>query len=176
MSEEFEALQAELEHVLRGLDERQTQLRPKGDPARWSIQQIMGHLLLTYKATKTAVEARTAKGSPTKATPTLAQRAGQLMICEFGYFPRGRVAPAAVTADKDEAAVPGAMLVAQAASAIGCLDRRIAEAEKVFGPKQRAISHMVLGPLSVTQWRRFHLTHGRHHMKQIAAIRAEYGV
>jgi hypothetical protein len=31
----------------------------------------------------------------------------------------------------------------------------------------------VLGPLSMQQWRKFHLIHGRHHLKQIARIRAE---
>ncbi len=29
----------------------------------------------------------------------------------------------------------------------------------------------VLGPLNIDQWRKFHLVHGEHHLKQIAAIR-----
>jgi hypothetical protein len=31
----------------------------------------------------------------------------------------------------------------------------------------------VLGPFSIEQWRKFHLVHGRHHVKQIRQRRAE---
>ena len=47
--------------------------------------------------------------------------------------------------------------------------------EKMFAGR-RAVSHMVLGPLSLAQWRRFHLVHGRHHVKQVLGIRKERGV
>jgi hypothetical protein len=67
-------------------------------------------------------------------------------------------------------------LISQAETAIRSLDRKIAAAEKMFGPHCRAINHMVLGPLSAMQWRRFHLVHGRHHIKQIQAIRKEYSL
>jgi hypothetical protein len=33
---------------------------------------------------------------------------------------------------------------------------------------------MILGPLTIRQWRKFHLIHGRHHIKQIRAIRAAH--
>lgn len=176
MNHDLETLRDELERSLGGLDERQTQLRPGGDPARWSIQQITGHLLLAYAATESALAARIAKEAPTKAKPTLAQHAGQFTLLRLGYFPRGRKAPERVTAPADAAPVPGGTLIAQVHAAIDTLDRRVAAAETIFGPELRAVSHMVLGPLSTTQWRRFHLIHGRHHIKQIAAIRAEHGL
>jgi hypothetical protein len=31
---------------------------------------------------------------------------------------------------------------------------------------------VVLGPLTIPQWRRFHLVHTQHHMKQVARLRA----
>jgi hypothetical protein len=176
MNHDLETLRDELERSLGGLDERQTQLHPGGDVARWNIQRIAGHLLLTYAATEAALEARIAKGTPTKADPTVAQRFGQFTILRAGYFPAGRKAPERVTAPADAPAVPGGVLIAQVHRSLDTLDRRIAEAEGVFGPELRAVSHMVLGPLSTRQWRRFHLIHGRHHIKQIAAIRAEYGL
>ncbi len=176
MDRDFETLRDELQRSLGGLDDQQTQLRPNGDAARWSIQQIVGHLLLTYAATEAAMDARIEKGSPTKAKPMLAQRIGQFTLIRLEYFPRGRKAPERVTAASDLPPVPGGTLIAEVDDAITKLDRRVDAAEKIFGPKRRAVSHMVLGPLNVAQWRRFHLIHGRHHIKQIVAIRAEYGV
>jgi DinB superfamily len=176
MTEDFETLREELERVLGGLDEHQTQLKPAGNPAKWSIQQIVGHLLLTYGATGLAMDARLAKGAATKAKPSIAQKAGQFGVITMGYVPRGRAAPEAVTCASGAPKAPGGMLIAQAETAIRRMDRQISAVEKMFGPACRAVNHMLLGPLSARQWRRFHLVHGRHHIKQIAAIRREYNV
>jgi len=174
MDRTLETLHEELARSLTGLDQEQTQLRPDGDRARWSIQQVVGHLRLTYTATVMAMDARIAKASPTKATPSLLQYAGQFTLIACGYFPRGRKAPAPVTAGTDDAVVDGAALAAAISEALAAMDSRIAKAETIFGNRKRVVSHMVLGPLSIRQWRRFHLIHGRHHIKQILAIRREY--
>jgi hypothetical protein len=29
------------------------------------------------------------------------------------------------------------------------------------------LDHVILGPLTVKQWKKFHLAHGLHHLKQI---------
>ena len=50
------------------------------------------------------------------------------------------------------------------------IDELTRRGEELFGD-QSAVSHSVLGPLSMQEWRRFHLIHGRHHVKQIQAIR-----
>jgi hypothetical protein len=55
------------------------------------------------------------------------------------------------------------------------MDKTLDEAESLFG-KRRATTHPILGPLSIAEWRRFHLSHGHHHVKQIWAIRREHGV
>lgn len=176
MNKDFETLREDLERSLGGLDDRQTQLRPGGDRARWSIQQIVGHLLLTYAATERAMDARIEKGTPTKAKPMLAQRLGQFTLIRLGHFPHGRTAPERVAPAEDAIAVPGGVLIAEVDAAITRLDRKVVAAEEVFGAESRAVSHMVLGPLSIWQWRRFHLIHGRHHVEQIDRIRREYGV
>jgi hypothetical protein len=31
---------------------------------------------------------------------------------------------------------------------------------------------VILGPLTGAQWRKFHLVHGRHHVKQVLHLRA----
>jgi DinB superfamily len=177
MHPDLKLLQSELDRALAGLDDHQTQLRPcsnsQPDPQRWNIQQIIGHLLLTYGATVTAMDARIAKHAPTRARPSLTQRIGQFAVLRLGWLPRGRKAPAPTTPDPNAAPVSAAALQSMVDSNIASMDARIAAAEQLFG-RRRAITHMILGPLSVAQWRRFHLVHGRHHLRQIAAIRAEY--
>ncbi len=176
MIRDFETLRDELDQSLGGLDDRQTQLRPGGDPSRWNIQQIVDHLLLTYAATEDAMDARLQKGTPTKAKLTLAQQVGQFTLVRAGYFPHGRKAPERVAPKLDHPAAPAGVLIANVDAAILQLDRKVSAAEKMFGGKSRAVSHMMLGPMTAGDWRRFHLVHGRHHIKQISDIRAEYGV
>jgi hypothetical protein len=167
----LQTLQLEIASSLRALDGEQTQLRPSNDPARWSIQQIMEHLLLTYSATETAINARISKGSPTKATPTVRHRVQQYAVFGLGYFPTGRIAPPMVTPPANDPTTRSGSELAQAAGqCLASLDALCTQAESLFGAN-RCASHIVLGPLSADQWRMFQLVHGRHHLKQIAAIR-----
>jgi hypothetical protein len=52
------------------------------------------------------------------------------------------------------------------------MDQGLAECEQRFGSEVKMADHVVLGPLTIPQWRRFHLIHTRHHMKQIERLRA----
>jgi len=176
MDHDLDELRGALERGLAGLDEGQTQLRRGGDAVRWSIQQIAGHLRLTYAATSMAMEARIARGSPTKGRPSPVQRVAQLWVVRLKQFPSGRMAPEAVTADPVAAGLDGETIAAAARAEIVRMDERIGEAEALFGNDCRCVSHMILGPMNVGQWRRFHLVHGKHHLRQIAAIRREFGV
>jgi hypothetical protein len=45
--------------------------------------------------------------------------------------------------------------------------------EAKFGSRIKVLDHPILGPLSIDQWRRFHLVHGLHHVKQIRRLRRE---
>jgi hypothetical protein len=47
------------------------------------------------------------------------------------------------------------------------MDRIIAQCEARCGKRVKLLNHSVLGPLSGTEWRKFHWVHGRHHIKQI---------
>ena len=176
MHQDLETLRDELERALGGLDDKQTQLRPGGDAARWSIHETVGHLLLTYAATEQVMETRIAKGTMTRAQPSIAQRVGQAVVIRAGLFPRGRTAPEMVCPDPKAAPVPSGILIERVSVALKNLDMRVAAAEKLFGRQGRSVSHLILGPMSLDQWRRFHLIHGRHHIKFIARIREEFGV
>jgi hypothetical protein len=168
-------LHNEIANSLDDLDSAQTQLTPSTSTDKWSIQQIVQHLCLTYAFTETAFDARLAKGAPTHARPTLQQRIGQYFLTTLGIFPSGREAPERVAPPQIASPVCGNDLVHYTGEHLARLDKLFNQAEALFG-SGRCISHMILGPLSIHQWRRFHLIHGRHHLKQIRAIRSAHHI
>jgi hypothetical protein len=176
MNPTLDTLNRRLTSATAGLTARQTQLRLNAQPNKWTIQQIVEHLLLTYAATSNAFETRLAKGTPTQAKPTPAQYAGQFAITRLGLFPSGRMAPAAVDPTTPTPALSGPSLATVTTEALARLDTLCDQAESLFGTRTRAINHMILGPLTIPQWRRFHLAHGTHHVKQILAIRKSHQI
>ena len=55
----------------------------------------------------------------------------------------------------------------------GALDGQvIAQCEERYGARVKVLDHPVLGPLTAKQWRKFHLIHGRHHVRQISRLKA----
>jgi hypothetical protein len=170
----LERLEHELTQPLQGLDATQTQLRPTAQPDKWSIQQIVDHLILTYALTQRSLETRIAKGRPTHAPVSIKHRTRQFVLVTLGIFPQGRPAPPAVVPSPAEP-LNGHALIQVAHQNLTGLDRLLNQAESIF-ERRRAISHQILGPLSIHQWRRFHLIHTRHHIKQILAIRRDHGL
>jgi len=171
MNSTFDQLRREIASSLQGLNAAQTQLHPALHPDKWSIQQIIEHLLLTYSSTEGVIKARVAKGMPTRAKPTITNRIFQYAVTRCGYFPTGRQAPVVVTPHPTTHPLTGDALAQATGESLAQLDLRFAEAETLFGSSSQCATHAVLGPLNICQWRRFHLIHGEHHLKQIAAIR-----
>ncbi|HEX3374798.1 MAG TPA: DUF1569 domain-containing protein [Edaphobacter sp.] len=176
MNPTLHQLQHQITASLQNLDATQTQLQPPSRPNKWSIQQIIEHLLLTYSSTETAINARLIKGTPTRAKPTLADRVVQYAVTRCGYLPTSRKAPPMVTPQPNTHPLSGEDLTHSAADHLARLDLLFNEAEALFGPGSQCVNHNVLGPLNINQWRRFHLVHGKHHLKQIAAIRKAHHV
>ena len=176
MNSTLHQLQREIADSLHSLDATQTQLHPPSRPNKWSIQQIIEHLLLTYSSTETAINARLTKRTPTRARPTLARRVFQFAVTRCGYFPTGREAPKIVTPQPIAHPLSGEDLTQAAAEHLARLDLLFTEAEALFGPASQCASHTVLGPLNINQWRKFQLVHGEHHLKQIAAIRKAHNI
>jgi hypothetical protein len=152
---------------LAGCSAEQLARHPAGDPTRWSAQQVIEHLCATWRSTTCGIEDRLQKGRPLRTRPTLAQTCRQLAVCEFGFLPKRRVAPPAVL-PKDAPAVPltGDELIARFSATLAAMDEVFNRIE----PQAKdapVLTHFLLGPLSVRQWRRFHRVHARHHAAQI---------
>jgi len=175
MNTVLQQLEDELTHSLHGLNAAQIQLRPRHDPGRWNICQIVQHLLLTYTSTITSMEGRIAKGTPTRSHPAFRQYMAQIFVIRLGLMPGRREAPPVVAppVDPPDPLLSGADLADSVSSELARLDSVLDQAEGHFGFTPCS-SHFALGALSVQQWRRFHLVHGRHHIRQIVAIRREH--
>jgi DinB superfamily len=155
---------------LAGCSAEQLARHPGGDPTRWNAQQVIEHLCATWRSTTGGIEDRLQKGRPLRTRPTLAQRCRQLAVCEFGFLPKRREAPPAVL-PKDAPAVPltGDELIARVSAALAAMDEVLNRIE----PQAKdtpVLTHFLLGPLSVRQWRRFHRAHARHHAAQIERV------
>lgn len=131
---------------------------------KWSSGQILEHLLLSFKGTTKGVLKAMEAGRPLGGKPTLRDRLLTLYVGKLGLMPAGRQSP--------DRAVPQDGLDADSLrrfyDALVALDATLADAERRFGSKVKLLDHPILGPLSTHDWRRFHQTHARHHLKQIA--------
>jgi hypothetical protein len=177
MNPVLQQLQSEIAQSIQDLTPQQTQLRPVGRAEKWTIEQIVEHLCLTYASTSEVITNRLAKGRPTKAAPSLAQHCMQFYVTRFGGFPAGRKAPVEVSPPEPspdpEDQRSGILLTSEIERRLAEMDVALGLADERFG-LVRCASHGVLGPLTSSGWRRFHLVHGRHHIKQISAIRRDH--
>jgi hypothetical protein len=166
----LQQLHASYAQVLQGLSSQALEIHPANDPARWNARQIVEHLVLTYQSSSAVFRDRLAKDRPTQSPPRPYQRVQQFFVCRFGYFPAGRVAPPGV---RPEASVreplDGDALAAGLQSNLQSMDEILVVCEQRFGEKRFA-THQVLGALSARQWRRFHVAHGRCHLKQLRRL------
>jgi hypothetical protein len=82
-------------------------------------------------------------------------------------MPDGRTAPA----NTQPKGLGAEKMRDDVAAKIAAMDAIIAKCERRFGCGTKLLDHPILGPLTATQWRKFHLVHGRHHQKQILRLR-----
>lgn len=158
---------------LAGSSAEQLARHPAGDPTRWNAQQIVEHLCATWRSTIGGMEDRLQKGRPLLTRPTFTQRYRQLAVCEFGFLPKKREAPAAVRPKDALGTLTGDELIVRFSATLAAMDDVLNRIEP-RAQNAPVLTHFLLGPLSVRQWRRFHRVHARHHAAQI--VRAIRGI
>jgi hypothetical protein len=157
-----------LAETLAGCSAEQLSRHPGGDASHWSARQIVDHLSATWRSTTGGIEDRLQKGRALRTRPTLVQRCRQLAVCEFGFLPRKRKAPSAVQPQAAEGApLTGDELIARFSATLAAMDNMLNRIEPQ-AKNAPVLTHFLLGPLNVRQWRRFHRTHARHHAAQMA--------
>lgn len=155
-----------VERETRGMPPDQLNWHREG---KWSAAQIIEHLSLAFSSTCKAMERALQQGRADRNKPKLREWLATLLVVEIGYFPSGRQAP--------EWTLPRGLEAAQAVDTLRTalleMDAKIGDAQAKLGEGVVAV-HPIIGPLTARQWRKFHWSHTRHHMKQIACLREQY--
>jgi hypothetical protein len=159
-------LQRELSSELQSWKLDQMSWHP---PEKWGAAEILEHLYLTYTGTVKGFGRLLDSGTAKASSPTWKKRVQAMIVVRFGYLPTGRQAPPHSRPKGLAAEKVAAEIIPQ----IGLMDEVLSQCAAKFGPRTKVLDHPFLGPFSIRQWRKFHLVHGRHHLKQLRHLRAE---
>ena len=150
-----------------GLSEKQMRQHPEG---KWDAAAILEHLALTYGSTARVMQKCLDEGRPRATSASVQHRVAQLAVLAFSYIPSGRKAPKQVV----PSGIAGQEALRLILENLEKMDETLARCEQRFGSKVKIADHPVLGPIPISGWRKFHLLHTRHHMKQVARLTATY--
>jgi hypothetical protein len=136
---------------------------------KWSSALILEHLSLAYLITVKASRMVLRQANPDVREPTWKERFKVAVGVKIGYLPSGAKAPRMV--------FPRGISPQEAKSSIQSnlmeMDKVLQLCEEKFGDAVVFMIHGFLGPLTIREWRKFHLVHTRHHMKQIHDLRRQ---
>jgi hypothetical protein len=165
MDRRLERLQKEIVGAIEGMTLEQLQAHR---PPKWSASQVLEHLYLSYTGTIKGFE-RVAAGQHCPSKPSWTHRARRLVVLGLSHLPAGREAPA----NTRPRGLETEKVVAEIGPRIGEMDEIITRCEQTRG-RGRLLDHPILGPLTAAQWRKFHLVHGLHHVKQIRRLQKAF--
>jgi hypothetical protein len=164
MDSRLEKLKENLELAVKGMSSEQLSWHL---PGKWCGASVLEHLYLTYTATIEALEKVITSGKPLATRASMAQRALTFVVVGLGHMPAGRKAPAIV----EPRGLPAEQVRNEIGAKLVAMDAIIAQCEARFGRQVKLRDHPILGPLTATQWRKLHLVHRRHHLKQLLRLR-----
>ena len=155
---------AAIEQAIDGITPEEMAWHREG---KWCTAEILEHLALAFGSTAKVMQKCLECGHSTATRPKLRDRVVSGIVTGLKYIPEGRKAPKHVV-PKGIPAQEAQRLVLQN---LKLMDQVMQRCEEKFGTKVRIADHPILGPLTLSGWRKFHLVHTRHHMKQIARLR-----
>ncbi len=167
MDSRLEELRREVVAATEGMSAEQLNWHPQG---KWCTAEVLEHLYLTYTGTIKGFERVLEAGKPLAARPTLKHRMSAMVVLHLNYLPEGRKAPANTV----PRGLPVERVRAEVEGKIAAMDAVMRRCEERVG-RGKVLDHPVLGPFSTAQWRKFHLVHGRHHVRQIMKLREAVG-
>jgi hypothetical protein len=156
-------LQTTIENAIRGMSSEDFARRLD---SKWTAAEILEHLSLTYIGTAKNFEKCIACGRPGASGDRRSKRLSRIVVSGLGFLPSGRKSPGRVC----PRGTPVQQVKDEIMRNLARMDTAIFEAEARFGREPLA-DHPALGPLTASEWRSFHLVHGKHHAKQILRLR-----
>ncbi len=157
-----------INQTIAGMSDEQMKCHPEG---KWCTAEILEHLALAFGGSAKLMQRTLDAGAPQARKPSLRDRLVTTIVTGCGYIPEGRKAPKHVIPHGMSPADVRALILAN----LDALDFQLSKCEERFGSSVRIADHPILGPLKLDEWRKFHLLHTLHHMKQIARLRAHAG-
>jgi hypothetical protein len=164
MDRRLDKLKESLQSTVEGMSSEQLRWHP---PGKWCVVELLEHLYLTYTGTIKGFERVVGKGKPLASRASLTQRAVTLVVVGLGHMPAGHEAPAIVMPK----GLPAEEVRNEIGAKIVAMDAIIGQCEARFGRRVPLLDHPILGPLRATQWRKLHVVHGQHHLKQLLRLR-----
>jgi hypothetical protein len=146
------------------LTEEQMRLHP---PGKWDTAAILEHLALTFSSTARVMSKCMAEGQPSATSSTLKNHVARLLVVRFSFIPEGRKAPKQVMPAGSMSGNEARELIK---ANLRMMDRVLTDCEARFGSSTPVANHPVLGGIPVKHWRKFHLLHTLHHMKQVRGL------
>jgi hypothetical protein len=172
----FQSAFRDIAAELGRFDATSASVHPWGRPHCWSVQQIVEHLALSMENTRATLEERLSKGRPGRNSGrTRTEWILQLMILSAGHMPKGVGASRETTPKETMPSTGVRELIERLETAIESLDATLDQCRQRFG-LERVGRHFLLGPLRIDQWRRYHVLHLRHHVKQMCELRETLSV
>ena len=159
----LQRLQREISSAVAGLSPQQLTWHP---PGKWCAAEVLEHLYLTYTGTVKGFERVAEAGKSLATRQSWKQRGRTFVVVGLGYLPSGREAPPVAR----PRGVPPEKVLSEIAPKIAEMDTIMTRCEESLGSRNKLLDHPILGPLTAAQWRKFHLVHGLHHVKQIRAL------
>lgn len=157
-------LQSVLASAIQGMSIEDLGRHPVG---KWSSAEILDHLNLTYLGTIKNFERCLASGRSQPSPDRSSHRWRRIAILNLGFFPSGRTTPQWVR----PRGTPAAQLTKEIFENIRRMDHLIHESGVRWGHGEPVASHPILGALTAQEWRKFHLVHGKHHVRQILRLK-----
>jgi hypothetical protein len=164
MDSRLEKLKEDLESAVEGMSREQLSWHL---PGKWCAAEVLEHLYLTYAATINGLERVITSDKPLATRASMAQRVLTFVVVGLGHMPAGREAPAVA----QPKGLPAEQVRNEIGAKMAAMDAIIVQCEARFGRLVKLRDHPILGPLTATQWRKLHLVHGRHHLKQLLGLR-----
>jgi len=154
-----------LAEAIRPVSLEEAQVQPAPGQERWSAQQVIEHLILTYGLTSDSVHRQLKSGLVPKGRRNLLKSFLRMQTLGLGYMPSGIRAIQAVR-PKNLIPMDGAKLSERYLEAAEAMDVALVQGRKKFGI-QPCGEHPFYGAMRVDEWRRYHAIHGRHHLLQL---------
>jgi len=151
--------------IVSPLTMEEAQVQPLPGQDRWSVQQILEHLILTYKLTIDSVSHQLKTGRVLKNRRTMLEFFLRIQTLGTGYMPNG-VPSMRTTRPRDFTPQTGSELVKRFLETVEEMDALLVKSRKKFGI-QTVGEHPFYGVMRVDEWRRYHAVHAAHHLSQI---------